>query len=265
MSVMPKRWRKSWAALALLPLTAWGLAGCHSSAAPSGPPCTASSTTGSFALDTDQAANAATIAAVATRLGLPPHAATIALATALQESKLINLPFGDQDSLGLFQQRPSQGWGAPTEIMIPREAAAAFYQHLEQVPDWQNLPVTVAAQDVQHSADGSAYAQWEAGARQLAQALTGEVPAAFTCRIASKPSDPTPMATVTSDLTADLGAASLGVPVASALGWQVAGWLVGHAATDGFTSITFGGMRWSSRTGKWTPTQPVSNMVEVAQ
>lgn len=265
MSVMPKQWCRSWAALALLTVTAWGLAGCHVSAGPSGPPCTASSTTGSFGLDTEQAANAATIAAVATRLGLPAHAATIALATALQESKLVNLPFGDQDSLGLFQQRPSEGWGTPTQILTPRDAAAAFYQRLEQVPNWQSLPVTVAAQAVQHSADGSAYAQWEAGARELAQALTGEVPAAFTCRIASKPSDPTPMATVSSDLAADLGAASLGVPVPNALGWQVAGWLVGHAAGYGVTTVTFGGMRWTARTGKWKPSQPVSDMVEVAQ
>jgi hypothetical protein len=73
------------------------------------------------------------------------------------------------------------------------------------------------------------------------------------------------MTTVNSNLAADLGTASLGTPVSTALGWQVAGWLVGHAAADGFTSVTFSGMRWSARTGKWTTSGPVSNMVEVAQ
>ncbi|MBV9291689.1 MAG: hypothetical protein JO222_04500, partial [Frankiales bacterium] len=97
-------------------------------------------------LSTDQAANASTIAAVARREALPDHAVTIAIATALQESKLQNLPFGDRDSVGLFQQRPSQGWGRRAQLLQPAFAAAAFYAHLRQVPGWQTLPVTVAAQ-----------------------------------------------------------------------------------------------------------------------
>ena len=76
-----------------------------------------------YSLSTDQAANAATITAVAVRRELPPRAVTIALATALQESKLNNVEYGDRDSVGLFQQRPSQGWGTAGQILDPRYAA----------------------------------------------------------------------------------------------------------------------------------------------
>src|SRR6516225_3455108 len=102
-----------------------------------GPPCEASVGKASYPLDIDQAANATTIAAVGKQLGLPDHAVTVALAAALQESELHNLPGGDLDSLGLFQQRPSQGWGTAGQIMTPRYAALAFYRHLAVVPGWQ--------------------------------------------------------------------------------------------------------------------------------
>ena len=83
---------------------------------------------------------------------------TVALAAALQESNLLNLPYGDRDSLGLFQQRPSQGWGTAAQILDPAYAASAFYARLVDVPGWESLPVTQAAQLVQSSADPGAYA-----------------------------------------------------------------------------------------------------------
>ncbi|MHB8467465.1 MAG: heavy metal transporter, partial [Acidimicrobiales bacterium] len=105
---------------------AWFVASrIHSS--PTHPVCTVAGSAGAYALDIPQAANATTIAAVGQRMGLPNHAVTIALATALQESKLRNLDHGDLDSIGLFQQRPSQGWGPPSVLLVPRLAAAAFY------------------------------------------------------------------------------------------------------------------------------------------
>src|SRR4051794_32931258 len=116
---------------------------------------------------------------------LPHHAVTIALATVLQESKMHNLPYGDRDSLGLFQQRPSQGWGSPADLLTPSFAAAAFYRHLEKVDGWQHLPVAQAAQSVQHSADGSGYAIWVEEARAIARSLTGEVTGEFSCRFAT--------------------------------------------------------------------------------
>ena len=129
----------------------------------------------------EQAVNAATIAAVGTGRGLPERAVTIALATALQESALRNIGHGDRDSLGLFQQRPSQGWGTEKQIMDPTYAAGAFYEHLVKVPDYTRLPLTEAAQRVQRSGFPEAYAKHEPDARLLAAALTGRAAATLTC------------------------------------------------------------------------------------
>lgn len=111
--------------------------------------------------------NAATIIAVGQAKGVPVYGWQIALATALLESKLVNLPGGDRDSLGLFQQRPSAGWGTPVQIMNPTYAAGKFYAALLAVPAWQQMPLTVAAQAVQRSAFPDAYAQWADIAKQL--------------------------------------------------------------------------------------------------
>jgi hypothetical protein len=147
------------------------------------PDCIVSIGAQRVALDTEQATNAVTIAAVARELGLADHSVTIANAAALQESGLRNLDHGDRDSLGLFQQRPSQGWGTPAQLLDPRYAARAFLTHLAQIEGWQSLPVTVAAQRVQRSATPRAYARWETQARLIARATTGEVPGAMQCRV----------------------------------------------------------------------------------
>jgi cell wall-associated NlpC family hydrolase len=131
------------------------------------------------ALTPVQVANAQIIYEVAVQTGLPQRAAVIAIATAKQESDLINSTTAtDHDSLGLFQQRPSQGWGTPAQVTDPVYAARAFYQHLVTVPGWQTLPLTQAAQDVQHSAYPSAYAQWETLATRLVATFDGQ---AATC------------------------------------------------------------------------------------
>ncbi|MFG2353938.1 heavy metal transporter [Streptomyces sp. NPDC048521] len=135
----------------------------------------------SYEFTPEQAANAATIAAVGTGRGMPRRAVTIALATALQESGLRNIEHGDRDSLGLFQQRPSQGWGTERQIMDPAYAAGIFYAHLAKVPDYTGLPLTVAAQRVQRSGYPEAYAKHEPDAELLAAALTGHAAAALTC------------------------------------------------------------------------------------
>ncbi|MFE9248040.1 hypothetical protein [Streptomyces sp. NPDC007088] len=129
----------------------------------------------------DQAVNAATISAVGTSRGLPERAVTIALATALQESGLRNIGYGDRDSLGLFQQRPSQGWGTRTQVMDPVYAANQFYARLVKVPRYTSLPLTEAAQRVQRSAFPDAYAKHEPDASLLSAALTGRAAAALTC------------------------------------------------------------------------------------
>lgn len=146
------------------------------------PGCVVTAQGRSVTLDPVQAGNAATIAAVGTSRSLPQRAVVIALATAMQESKLRDLTSGDRDSLGLFQQRPSQGWGTPTEILNPVYASGMFYSALVKVPNYTSLPLTVAAQDVQHSGEPDAYAPHEQDATVLAAALTGTEPAALTCR-----------------------------------------------------------------------------------
>jgi cell wall-associated NlpC family hydrolase len=133
---------------------------------------------GTPALTTEEIANAEIIYNAGTELDLPAYGETIAIATAMQESGLRNLPYGGDGSLGLFQQRPSQGWGTPTQIMNPVYAATAFYTRLTQIPGWTTLPLTVAAQDVQHSANPGAYAQWQPLAAALVTAFSGT---ATTC------------------------------------------------------------------------------------
>lgn len=123
-------------------------------------------------LSSAQIGNARLIYRVAAGEGLPGRASVIGIATAMQESGLRNVPYGTSDSLGLFQQRPSRGWGTPAQVMRPRAAAAAFYARLVQLPGWQTLPLTVAAQDVQHSAYPDAYSRWERLAADMTAAFS---------------------------------------------------------------------------------------------
>ena len=134
-------------------------------------------------LTPDQAQNAALIANIAVTRGLPDHAATVAIATAMQESRLTNLDYGDLDSLGLFQQRPSQGWGTAEQVSDMTYATNIFYDHLLQVPDWETIPVEDAAQEVQRSGYPELYATWDAMARAWASGLTGEQSAGVTCAL----------------------------------------------------------------------------------
>ncbi len=221
---------------------------------PSAPPvaagCAVRSGSLTFDLSLDQAANATTITAVGKRLGLPDHAVTVGLAAALQELQLHNLDYGDQDSLGLFQQRPSQGWGTAAQVTTPRYAAAAFFEHLAAIPNWENLPVTVAAQSVQRSGAPTAYAQWQTEARALAIALTGEIPAGLRCQYPSLPTNTTAVS-LADTMTGELGGSTLGVALPAARGWTVATWLVGHATEFGILTVSFDGQVWSAATGTW--------------
>ncbi|MFE9654252.1 hypothetical protein [Micromonospora sp. NPDC006431] len=122
-------------------------------------------------LNDEQTANAKAIIAATKKAGLPERAAVISIATSLQESKLENLGHlgdaNDHDSLGLFQQRPSSGWGTPEQITNPEYATLAFEKGLKQIDGWQDMPLTKAAQTVQVSAYPDAYAQWEQQAADL--------------------------------------------------------------------------------------------------
>lgn len=124
-------------------------------------------------LSAEQAGNARAIADVARRSELPQRALAVALMTAQQESGLINLSRGDRDSLGLFQQRPSQGWGEPSQLLDPRYAAAAFFARLLEVHAWAARPMWEVAQEVQRSADGRLYAAYAPFGEALATGLMG--------------------------------------------------------------------------------------------
>ena len=127
----------------------------------------------------DQSANAVTIVRVGAQLQVPRRGWVIAVATAIQESGLHNLgnlgDRNDHDSLGLFQQRPSQGWGTPAQLTDPVYAATAFYRALLRVPAWSTLPLTVAAQAVQRSAYPDAYAKHEPAATALVDAAAARL------------------------------------------------------------------------------------------
>jgi hypothetical protein len=124
--------------------------------------------------------NAQAIIQAGQAMGLPPRAWVIAVATSIQETKLVNYgnlgASNDADSLGLFQQRPSSGWGSPAQLQDPHYAATAFYKALTQVPNWDKMPLSDAAQAVQVSAFPDRYAQWEAQAGDVVRAFYGQGP-----------------------------------------------------------------------------------------
>jgi hypothetical protein len=239
---------------------------------PEGPGCVVRAGDDSLDLTQSQAANAATIAAVATSRGLPERAVTIALATALQESRLDNLDHGDRDSLGLFQQRPSQGWGTQRQIMDPVYSANAFYNGLVKIKGYAGMPLTVAAQKVQKSGYPEAYAKHEADATLLTTALVGHEAGALSCRTGSDSADsaggsagnPSLVATELKrefgadarPTTAGEPALTVGVPAAPAAGgtagstamrgWQLAQWSVAHAQALKVAAVSFAGMQWQA-------------------
>lgn len=231
-----------------------------------------------WSLSTAQADNAALIAAVTVRRGMPARAATIGLATALQESKLVNIEYGDRDSVGLFQQRTSQGWGTVEEIMDPVYSTNAFFDGLAAVPGYADLPITEAAQAVQRSGFPDAYAQHENRSRAWASALTGHSAATLTCTLADLDGvDLTDQAATVATMETlsarvvrdfgdlpvapDAGDGSLTVtttPLAPAPGeegrvsWAVAQWAVATAHATAVDSVVVGDRVWTRETAAWT-------------
>jgi hypothetical protein len=123
-----------------------------------------------FSASSDQWANATAIVEAAKDLNLSAYAAVIGVATAMQESSLHNLTVAtNADSLGLFQQRPSMGWGTPSELTDPTYAAKAFLRELPS--NYENMDLADAAQSVQRSFDGSLYSQWESQAAHMVYSI----------------------------------------------------------------------------------------------
>jgi len=144
------------------------------------PPGTCTVPGSSVTLTSEQATSATIIADVGRARGLPDRAIVIALATAQQESRLRNLDYGDRDSLGLFQQRPSQGWGTEEQVRDPAYAAGIFYDRLVHVPGWETGRLTEISQSVQRSGHPELYQQWEPMAIELTAALAPDA-AGFSC------------------------------------------------------------------------------------
>ncbi len=246
----------------------------HDAAPPLAQRCSATVDGTSWYLDPEQADNAALVAAVALRRGLPARAVTIGLATALQESRLVNIDYGDRDSLGLFQQRPSQGWGTPEQVLDPVYSTGRFYDGLVQVAGYTELPVTEAAQAVQRSGFPDAYAQHEGRARAYASALTGFSPAALSCRLHDAEPGTVGADAVGARVLRDLGELPVTpatdadgrptvlvdtAPLAAAdpagagrVAWAVAQWAVAVASPLGLTRVEAGGQVWEREGDAWT-------------
>jgi hypothetical protein len=224
--------------------------------------CVAGPASEGLGLTTGQAAIAATIAGVASSRHLPDRAVAIAYATALQESKLANLDYGDRDSVGVFQQRPSEGWGTAKQIEDPVYATSRFFDALVAVPDYMHLPIYEAAQAVQHSADGSAYAQYALMGSELATAFTGTEPRGVWCTYAGSPGK-AELAAASRTLTSAFGPISRhpsGDPAETVTvrdprqGWAMASWLVANASAYGITFVRYQSYQWLGfrGSGHWT-------------
>ena len=251
----------------------------HGGPAPPPPGCQVGTGVAAISLDTDQAGIAATIAGVAARHRLPRRAVTIAYAAALQETKMQNLDYGDLDSVGIFQQRPSEGWGTASELEDPVYASTKFFAALVQVHGYATMPVDQAAQDVQHSADGTAYQQWEPLAAALAGYFTGAPPHDVSCWYT--PPARADLAAATKQLTTTFGPqgragvlirittdrsgqknGSVAVVHAKQdAAWTVVGWLVAHAQDYGISDIRYAGYEWNAADGSmgWQRAGPVSS------
>ncbi|WP_422933776.1 hypothetical protein [Sinomonas sp. P47F7] len=236
--------------------------------------CTAIANGNKQSLATDQAANASLITAVAVRRGLPARAATIAIATSMQEAKLRNINYGDHagpDSRGLFQQRPSQGWGTEDQLMDPVYATNAFYDALVKIPGYETLTVTEAAQKVQRSAYPEAYSQHEDLGRAYASALTGNSHASLDCALRKPDSAGDPIA-FRAALTQSYGATPASVAAGqtvtvradSALAWSVAQWAVANAKGLAVARVDVDGQAWVREGNKgWTDAQTQPGVVVI--
>jgi hypothetical protein len=243
--------------------------------------CTAVASGTSYEMDPDQAGNAAIIAAVAVRREMPARAATIGLATAVQESKLRNIEYGDRDSLGLFQQRPSQGWGTRKQVLDPVYSSGKFYDALAKVDGYESMPITKVAQRVQRSAFPGAYADHEPEGRVMASALSGYSPGGFSCVLhdtadlaEEQPAAGglTPRAAALTDAaghetgrrnvaptTTDGKTLRFTVPAAEGnrYGWSLAHWAVARANSLDVVAVQVGDRHWhrDDSTAGWTAAQ----------
>lgn len=208
-------------------------------------------------LTAEQSRNAAIIVAASYKAGLPEQAAVIALATAWQESGLRNLDYGDRDSLGLFQQRPSYDWGTPDEIMDPWYASGRFYEELVKFDNWETRGITEMAQKVQRSGYPEAYRKHEANAIALAGALRGSRPATLACiDRTDSPGDANAFAEVVAQVpgvesTQDGNTVTLTSPDDAAL-WSAVQLALANTRDGGIVGAEMPGHKWKQGSNHWS-------------
>ena len=221
--------------------------------------CSVALADGGFtSLSAEQARNASIIVGASIERGLPERAAVVALATAYQESDIRNLDYGDRDSLGLFQQRPSYGWGTEEQIMDPWYSSHRFYEELVKFTDWESVDVNDMAQKVQRSGFPEAYRKHEAKASAVAAALRGSAPETLACL--SFQEDPAAdaaafekvVAVWGNQVTTSVDGASVTLTAANqdAL-WSAAQLAIANSYEAGITSATVGGREWAADAEGW--------------
>ncbi len=235
--------------------------------------CYVEGSNGQVRLSPEQMGNAAVIAGVGADMGASDRAITIALATAMQESSLRNLDHGDRDSLGLFQQRPSQGWGSEEQVQDRVYASTAFYSRLLELPGYADMPLTQAAQAVQVSAFPEAYAKHEPLAEALHATFSGGAPGALTCTLEdSAEFDPAVFLSELAEARPGARAMAAGeeitvFPRAGSEGeqrdlWALAHWAVATAAQTGANSVRVADQVWTRADG-WQPASATITYVAV--
>lgn len=214
-------------------------------------------------LTAEQTANAATIAAVGIRDGMDEHAVQVAITTVMQESELINVDYGHDDSLGLFQQRPSMGWGTEEELLDPVYASFKFYEKLRRTDGWRDMRLAEAAQAVQVSAYPELYEKWEDEAVVIAAVLAGGQGSGLRC-VSDRPEGAVAEAEALADAYAyHWGGSVSGVdgpvvtiaPEDDAAGWNRAAWAVSRAYDHGIASVEYGGLVWVPGEDGWEDPQ----------
>ncbi|MGY4721406.1 hypothetical protein [Naumannella huperziae] len=225
----------------------------------------------SVTLDPEQAHYASIIVGTAVRRGLPARAGSIAMATVYQESGIRNLDYGDRDSLGLFQQRPSQGWGSPSEVRDPWYATDAFYDALVEIDGWQTGDINDVAQAVQRSGYPEAYRQHEPNARIIASVLAGRSPQGITCAVRDDaPGDPEGLAASiekTLGIAVDPGSAIAADPGDDNTRWALAHHAVANAGRYGVSAVQVGDRRWTRSDGSapaWQPSEEPTDGVVIS-
>ncbi|WP_375430427.1 hypothetical protein [uncultured Friedmanniella sp.] len=214
--------------------------------------CVATAGESSVVLSLEQAHLTSIIVGLSVRRGLAPRAASIAMATVYQESGIRNLDGGDRDSVGLFQQRPSQGWGTVKQLKDPYYATGAFYDALVKVKGWEDGDITEVAQQVQRSGFPDAYRDHEADGRVLASVLTGRSTAGISClerqdRAGNSDGLVTAMEKTLGTVDHAVDGPTVTVRAGKAtLAWAYGQHAVANAARYGVVSVTVADRTWTS-------------------